>query len=122
MMGFRCCVAAIVSLFVAGAVDPAHAQGGYPSKPVRLIVGFGPGSAADITGRALSGRLSQILGQQVVVESRPGAGSNLAAEYVARSPKDGYTLFLGAAPNVANAAINPNLSYNLITEIGRAHV
>lgn len=97
-------------LLVAGAA--AQAQGDYPNKPVRLIVGFTPGSSADITARVLGNKMSQILGQSVVVEARPGAGSNLAAEFVARAPKDGYTLFLGASANVTNAALNPNLPFD----------
>ena len=98
-------------LFAAGSI--AQAQGDYPNKPVRLIVGFTPGSVADITARVLGNRMSQILGQQIVVESRPGAGSSLAAEFVARSPKDGYTLFLPGSANIANAAINPNLPFDI---------
>ena len=77
------------------------------------MVGFTPGSSADITARILGNRLGQILGQQIVVESKPGAGSNLAAEFVARAPKDGYTLFLGASANVTNAAINPKLPFDI---------
>ena len=74
---------------------------------------FTPGSVADITARVLGNRMGQILGQQVVVENKPGAGSNLAAEFVARAPKDGYTLFLPGSANVANAAINPNLPFDI---------
>jgi tripartite-type tricarboxylate transporter receptor subunit TctC len=85
----------------------------YPARPVRIIVGFIPGSSADISARVLGQRMSQILGQQFVVENKPGAGSSLAAEFVARAPKDGYTLFLGSSANITNAAINPNLSFDL---------
>ena len=77
----------------------------YPSRPVRLIVGFGPGTGADITARVLGARMSQTLGQQIVVENRPGAGSTVAAEFVVRAPKDGYTLFVGTVANVINGAI-----------------
>ncbi len=92
---------------------PRYAQSDYPNKPIRLVVGFTPGSVADITARVLGNRMGQILGQQVVVENRPGAASNLAAEFVARAPKDGYTLFLPGSANIANAAINPNLSFDI---------
>ena len=85
----------------------------YPARPVRIIVGFIPGSSADITARVLGQRMGQILGQQFVIENKPGAGSSLAAEFVARAPKDGYTLFLGSSANITNAAINPNLSFDL---------
>ena len=87
---------------------PASAQSDFPTRPIHLVVGFTPGSVADITARVLGNRMSQILGQQIVVENKPGAGSNLAADYVARAPKDGATLFLLGSANIANAAINPN--------------
>jgi tripartite-type tricarboxylate transporter receptor subunit TctC len=104
----------IASVLAFGAAaSSAHAQADYPNRPVRLVVGFTPGSSADITARILGNRLGQILGQQIVVESKPGAGSNLAAEFVARAPKDGYTLFLGASANVTNAAINPKLPFDI---------
>src|SRR3954447_22648242 len=98
-----------LALFAFGSVG--HAQSDYPNKPIRIVVGFTPGSVADITARVLGNRMGQILGQSVVVENKPGAGSNLAAEFVARSPKDGYTLFLPGSANIANAAINPNLPF-----------
>ncbi len=79
----------------------------YPSRPVRLIVGFGPGTGADITARVIGARMSQTLGQQIVIENRPGGGSSVAAEYATRAPKDGYTLFMGTAANVINGAIKP---------------
>jgi tripartite-type tricarboxylate transporter receptor subunit TctC len=85
----------------------------YPARPVRIIVGFIPGSSADITARVLGQHMGQILGQQFVVENKSGAGSSLAAEYVARAPKDGYTLFLGSSANITNAAINPNLTFDM---------
>jgi hypothetical protein len=96
----------LIALLLATFVDQAQAQSDYPSKPIHLIVGFTPGSVADITARVLGNRMGQLLGQQVVVENKVGAGSNIAAEYVARSPKDGYTLFLPGSANIANAAIS----------------
>jgi tripartite-type tricarboxylate transporter receptor subunit TctC len=101
------------TLLAAFADNAARAQSDYPSKPIRLVIGFTPGSVADITARVLGNRMGQILGQSVVVENRPGAGSNLAAEFVARSAKDGYTLFLPGSANIANAAINPNLPFDI---------
>ncbi len=86
------------------AVTPASAQD-YPNRPVRIVIGFGPGSVADIAARVVGNRMSQTLGQQVVVENRAGAGSNLGAEYVARAPKDGYTLFIATIANTINPAL-----------------
>jgi tripartite-type tricarboxylate transporter receptor subunit TctC len=104
------------TLAALSATMPARAQSDFPNKPVHIIVGFTPGSVADITARVLGNRMGQILGQQVVVENRPGAGSNIAAEYVARSPKDGYTLFLPGSANIANAAMNARMSFDIIKD------
>jgi tripartite-type tricarboxylate transporter receptor subunit TctC len=104
------------ALLLAGFGNTVQAQSDYPNKPIRLVVGFTPGSVADITARVLGNRMGQILGQQIVVENRPGAGSNLAAEFVARAPKDGYALFLPGSANIANAAINPNLPFDIIKD------
>jgi tripartite-type tricarboxylate transporter receptor subunit TctC len=76
----------------------------YPSSTIRIIVGFGPGSTVDIVGRLIGRHIEQKLGQPVVVESRPGNGSMLAAEAVSRAPKDGYTLFIGTVANTLNPA------------------
>ena len=84
----------------------------YPSRPVRIVVGFPAGAAGDLVSRALAGYLGGALGQQFIVENRPGASSNIATEYAARAPKDGYTLFLGTVANVVNAAVSPNLSFD----------
>jgi tripartite-type tricarboxylate transporter receptor subunit TctC len=107
---------AIAALIMTAGASATRAQSDYPNKPVRLIVGFIPGSSADITARVLGARMSQLLGQQIVVENKPGAGSSLAAEYVARSPKDGYTLFVASSANITNAAINPKLSFDIVKD------
>src|SRR5436190_8127211 len=113
MRGLKMMGLLAATLLMAFSDNAARAQSDYPNKPIRLVVGFTPGSVADITARVLGNRTGQILGQQVVVENRPGAASNLAAEFVARAPKDGYTLFLPGSANIANAAINPNLSFDI---------
>jgi tripartite-type tricarboxylate transporter receptor subunit TctC len=103
-------------LFVAAllvvAAAPAAAQEAYPSRPVRIVVGFGPGSAADIVARVLAQQLGQRLHQQFVVETRPGAGSNIAAEFVARAPKDGHTLLMATVANTVNSAMMPSLTFD----------
>ena len=92
------------------------AQGDYPAKPIRLIVGFPPGSSADIAARVVGARMTTLLGQQVVVESKPGAGSSIAAAEVARADKDGYTLFMLSSANITNEAINPKLPFNIVKD------
>ena len=85
----------------------------YPMRPVRIIVGFPGGSASDTTARLIGQSLSERLSQQFVIENRPGAASNLAAEAVVRAPPDGYTLLLVTSVN----AINANLGFDFIRDI-----
>jgi tripartite-type tricarboxylate transporter receptor subunit TctC len=101
---------------LAAAPRIARAQS-YPSRPVRLVVGFPPGSGTDITARLMGQWLSQRLGQQFVVENRPGAGNNLATEGVVRAPADGYTLLLVGVPSAINATLYEKLSFNFIRDI-----
>jgi tripartite-type tricarboxylate transporter receptor subunit TctC len=89
----------------------------YPTRPVRLMVGFPAGSAADIGARLLSQGLSERLGQPFVIENRPGAGSNLAAEAVVRAAPDGHTLLYVAGTNAVNATLYPELQFNFIRDI-----
>src|SRR5580658_6357296 len=89
----------------------------YPSRPVRFVVGFPAGSATDIVARLIAQSLSAQLGQQFIVDNRPGAGSNLAAEVVVRADPDGYTLLQVASPNAINATLYDNLSFNFIQDI-----
>jgi tripartite-type tricarboxylate transporter receptor subunit TctC len=98
------------------ALSPVRAQSDFPNKPIRLIVGFPAGSAADVSARVLASRMSQVLGQQVVVESKPGAAGSIAAEYVAHSPKDGYTLFQTNSAAVTNSIINPKVPFDIIKD------
>jgi tripartite-type tricarboxylate transporter receptor subunit TctC len=94
----------------------AWAQG-YPTRPVRLVVGFPPGSATDIVARLISQPLSARLGQEVIVDNRPGAGSNLAAETVARATPDGYTLLAMTVTNAVNATLYEGLNFNFARDI-----
>jgi tripartite-type tricarboxylate transporter receptor subunit TctC len=88
----------------------ADAQVAYPTKPVRILVGFAPGGGTDIMTRIVAPKLAEKLGQPVVIENRPGAGGNLATEAAARAPADGYTLLMGT---IAALAVNPSLYKDL---------
>src|SRR6267154_398763 len=112
-LGWPRLVLAAALAFASGFVS-ARADD-YPTRPVRIIVGFGPGSAGDTSARLVGQKVGQLLGQQFVVEARPGGGSNIAAEFVARSPKDGYTLLLGNIANTVSAALSPNPSVGATT-------
>jgi tripartite-type tricarboxylate transporter receptor subunit TctC len=105
--------AAVASL---AAPRIARAQA-YPARPVRLIVGFPAGGAADITARLMGQWLSERLGQPFVIENRPGAGSNIATEMVVRAPPDGYTLLLVGANNAISATLYDKLNFNFLRDI-----
>src|SRR5690242_13267801 len=101
----------------AALTAPAALALDYPTRPVRLIVPFPPGGAADISGRLMAQWLSDRLGQPFVVENRPGAGSNLGTEAVVTAPPDGYTLLQINAGNTINATLYKHLSFNFIRDI-----
>ena len=92
--------AGILSVGTAFSAEP------YPVRPIRMIVGFAPGGGTDLTARPVAQKLSELLGQQVIVENRPGAAGNIATEQVVKAPPDGYTLLMGT---IAALAINPSL-------------
>ncbi len=94
----------------------ARAQS-YPTRPVHWVVGFAAGGGADIVARIMSQWLSERLGQSFIVENRPGASSNIAAEVVAKAPADGYTLLHVTATNAINATLYDNLNFNFIRDI-----
>jgi tripartite-type tricarboxylate transporter receptor subunit TctC len=105
-------VRALATLAAALVAAGAFAQG-YPAKPVRVIVPFPPGGSADAASRSMSEKLSSLWGQPVVLEHKPGAGTTIAAAYVAASPPDGYTfLFCGAISHAASANLYRNLGYD----------
>jgi tripartite-type tricarboxylate transporter receptor subunit TctC len=97
-------------------VPAAQAQAPYPNKPVRILVGFSAGGATDVIARLLAKEMTEDLGQSVVVENKPGAGSNIAAESVVRSAPDGYTLFMMAVTNAINQTLYPNLKFDVIKD------
>ena len=89
----------------------------YPSRPVRLVVGFAAGSTTDILARLMGQWLSERLGQQFIVENRPGAAGNIAAETVVRSPADGYTLLMVPPASAINATLYDKLSFNFLGDL-----
>ena len=101
---------------VPAAPYVARAQA-YPAHPIKFIVGQAAGSSSDITARLIAQFLSDKLGQQFVVEARPGAAGNIATEFVTRAPGDGYTLLLVNAQNTINAALYDKLNFDFLADI-----
>jgi tripartite-type tricarboxylate transporter receptor subunit TctC len=105
-------IAVMVAVVAALVAAPLHAQP-YPSRPIQLVVGFPPGGGVDIVARQLAEKLSEVLGQRVVVENKAGAAGNVAMEYVARAKPDGYTLLMGNLGMLsANPALYKSLSFD----------
>ncbi|MBS0336713.1 MAG: tripartite tricarboxylate transporter substrate binding protein [Proteobacteria bacterium] len=111
------------ALLVAALALPgaAFAQA-YPAKPVKLVVGFTPGGGVDINARLLAARLSDLLGQQVIVENKPGAGTNIANEYVAHSAPDGYTLLMNTAAVAINMSLYKRPGYDALKDFAGVSV
>jgi tripartite-type tricarboxylate transporter receptor subunit TctC len=110
-MRSRIVVACVSLAFVLAA----HAQG-YPTRAVRIVVPFPPGGTSDILARTIGARLSDSFGQPVVVENRPGAGGNIAAEHVAKSTPDGYTLIMGTSSLAISQSLYRKLNYDLVRD------
>ena len=96
---------------LATTAVPAQALD-YPTKPLRLVVGYAAGGSTDVLARLTAAKLSELIGQQVVVDNKPGANGNIAAELVARARPDGYTLFIGGAASAINASLYKRLSFS----------
>lgn len=101
--------AALFCIILSGV---AAGQEVFPSRPIRIVVGFSPGGSTDILARLIGQRVSEVTGQPVIVENRPGAGGSIAAAAVAKSPADGYTLFLASTSHTINASYYQSLSYD----------
>jgi tripartite-type tricarboxylate transporter receptor subunit TctC len=106
-----------VGLAGLSAIAPDASAQTYPARPVRIIVGFAPGGAADITARLIAQWLSDQLGKQFIVENRPGAGTNIGTEAVVNSAPDGYTLLLVSVANTVNATLYEKLSFDFLHDI-----
>jgi tripartite-type tricarboxylate transporter receptor subunit TctC len=105
-------IAALVAIpNIASAAEP------YPTRPIRFVVGFAAGGPTDIIARRMAQTLSERLGQQVIVENKPGAGGNIATEYVINAPPDGYTILVVATANAINTTFYQKLSFNFLRDI-----
>ena len=102
----------VLFAFLIAVASPVTADEAYPTRPVRLIVGFAAGSSGDVAARLVGHKLGDLLGQTIIVENRPGASSMLATDYVARSPKDGYTLLFATIAATINTTLMPNKGPN----------
>src|SRR5215510_15961786 len=106
----------LLPLVLALVVCGAHAQG-YPSRPLKMVVGFPPGGGTDVVARIIAPGLGENLGQPVVIENRPGATGTVAAAMVAKSPADGYTIMMGhVSVNAIAPSLFPNLQYDVIKD------
>ncbi|MGH8617732.1 MAG: tripartite tricarboxylate transporter substrate-binding protein, partial [Burkholderiales bacterium] len=103
--------AALVFTFVPAMAHAQDAQQ-YPNKPLRILVGFAPGGFTDVMARAIAGKLSENWGQQVIVDNRPGAGTQIATDFVAKAPADGYTLLMMTDNHVTNPSLFKSLPYD----------
>jgi tripartite-type tricarboxylate transporter receptor subunit TctC len=110
-------IAALLAILAAAPLAHAQAPAAkYPSKPIRMIVGYAPGGGSDIMGRLMAQQITDALGQQVVVENRAGAAQNVAAEYIAKQPADGYTLFLSSAALGINVSLYQKINYDPVKD------
>jgi tripartite-type tricarboxylate transporter receptor subunit TctC len=106
----------VAAIALIAPVFGAHAQSEYPNKPVKIVIGFPPGGPTDIVGRPFAARLSQQTGQQFIIENRAGANGILAADYVAKSAADGYTVYLATTGALLSPILAPKLSYDLLKD------
>ena len=110
------CVIALVAAMVFGGPDPACAEE-WPTRPVRIVVGFGPGGTADVLARIVANELSEAFKQQFIVENKPGNSGAIGSAQVMRAEPDGYTLLIGGAgPQLTGPAINPNIGYQTMRD------
>jgi tripartite-type tricarboxylate transporter receptor subunit TctC len=104
---------ALTAPVVLAQAEPPSA---WPSRTIKMVVAFGPGGSTDVTARAIVPKLQDALGQRIVIENKPGAGSNIGSEYAARQPADGYSIFLGTVANAINMRLYKKLNYDLLRD------
>ena len=108
--------AAVLVMSLAATEATAQGAASYPGKSIRFIVGYTPGGTADMLARAVGQKLNEAWGQPVIVENRPGGGTNIGTEVAARSAPDGYTLFMPTVANAINPTLFPKLSYDPVKD------
>jgi len=113
--GFKVILRPSTFILCCALAAPAGAQQ-YPAKPIRYIVGYTPAGTADMLARAVGQKLYEAWGQQVIVENRPGAGTNIGTEVGAKAPPDGYTLFMPTVANAINPTLYPKLNYDMMKD------
>lgn len=109
-------LAASAGLHRGAWAQGADGAGGWPTRPIKILVGFAPGGATDLVARAIAQKLQEALGQPVTVENKPGGGSNIGAELAAHAEPDGYTLLLGTIANATNMSLYRNLKYDTLRD------
>ncbi|MCG2592449.1 tripartite tricarboxylate transporter substrate binding protein [Ramlibacter sp. XY19] len=105
------------ALLLCSALAVSAAEPEYPSKPIKWVVAYPPGGTTDLLARLMGQNLSQRLNQQVVIENKPGGGNNIGTEFAAKSPPDGYTIFLVNPANAINATLYPKLNFNFLEDM-----
>ena len=115
-------VMCVIGVMCAPGVSGVALAQNYPLKPVRLMTGFPPGGGIDIMARLLAPKMIEALGQQVIIESRPGAGTNIAMDYVVKSPPDGYTLLMNTPPVAINMSLYKNLAFDTVRDLAAISV
>ena len=113
---FRKLLATLLGAIALASGAPNASAQAYPSKPIRIVVGFTPGGGVDINARLLAPKLTEDFGQQVIVENRPGAGTNIANEFVARAAPDGYTLLINTAAVAINMSLYKKVGYDALRD------
>ena len=107
----------VILLLCSVLAGPAAAQSDYPSKPIHWVVAYPPGGTTDLLARLMAQWLSQRLGQQVIIDNKPGAGNNIGTEFAVRAPADGYTIFLVNPANAINATLYPKLPFVFLDDL-----
>jgi tripartite-type tricarboxylate transporter receptor subunit TctC len=115
-MMLRSCAISLALVFCAGPLAGNAWAQRYPAKPVRVIMGFPAGSGADVPTRIIGQKLSESMGQQFLIDNRPGAGSNIGTALAAKAAPDGYTLFLGSVANTINATLYESLPFDFVRD------